>query len=69
MLNFGIIQPSNSAYSSITLLVKKKDCTKHIGIDNKQLNAITVKGKIFQCQYSISSWMNYQELNSFPSLI
>lgn len=45
MLSSGVIQPSNSAYSSPTLLVKKKDRTWRLCIDYRQLNAITLKGK------------------------
>lgn len=45
MLLSGVIQPSNSAYSSPALLVKKKDGTWRLCIDYRQLNAITVKGK------------------------
>lgn len=44
MLQIGVIQPSQSAFSSPALLVRKKDGTWRLVIDYRQLNAITVKG-------------------------
>lgn len=43
MLHIGVIQPSQSAFASPALLVRKKDGTWRLVIDYRQLNAITVK--------------------------
>jgi hypothetical protein len=45
MLSSGLIQPSSSLFSSVVLLVKKKDKSFQFCIDFRQLNAITAKSK------------------------
>ena len=42
MLDLGIIEPSNSPYSSPVVLVKKQDGSYRFFCDFKKLNSITV---------------------------
>jgi hypothetical protein len=48
MLNKGLIQHIMSAFSSLVLLVKKKDKSWHFCVDYRHLNALIVK-----CKYPI----------------
>ena len=43
MLEYGIIRPSRSPYSSPILLVPKPNKTKRLFVDYRQLTAITVQ--------------------------
>lgn len=43
MLSEGIIRPSNSPFSFLVLLIKKKDGMWHFCVDCKALNTVTVK--------------------------
>jgi endonuclease IV len=45
MLAQGVIQPSSSSFSSLVLLVQKKELTLRFCIDYCHLNAITVKNR------------------------
>lgn len=42
LLNLGIIQPSNSSYSSPPVLVAKSDNTYRLAIDYRALNSVTI---------------------------
>lgn len=57
MIRNGVIRPSTSAYSSLVLLMKKKDGTWRVCIDYRHLNASTVKPK-YPIQSSMTYWMN-----------
>lgn len=45
MLAYGIIQKSTSPYASRIILVKKKNDSKRICVDYRQLSSLTIKNK------------------------
>jgi hypothetical protein len=45
MLQDGIIRPCNNSYSSLAILVRKKDGSWRLCIDYRELNAQTIKDK------------------------
>jgi hypothetical protein len=45
LLEQGVIAPSNSAFGSPVLLVKKEETAWRLVVDYRQLNALTIKGK------------------------
>jgi hypothetical protein len=45
LLAQGVISPSNSAFGSPVLLVKKEEAAWHLVVDYRQLNALTINGK------------------------
>jgi len=45
LLDKGFIRPSNSSWGAPVLFVRKKDGTRRLCIDYRQLNKITMKNK------------------------
>jgi hypothetical protein len=71
MLRNGLIQPSNSPFSSSVLLVKKKDNSWRFCVGYKFLNAITRKGKFlvpiideFLDELAYASWFSSLDLRA-----
>lgn len=45
LLQLGVIRPSTNTYSSLVLMVKKRDGLCHLYVDYRALNQITIKDK------------------------
>jgi hypothetical protein len=71
MLKKGVIEPSNSAWSSPVVLVTKKDQSIRFCIDYRRLNDVTIKDayplpRIDECLDALagSKWLSSMDLNS-----
>ena len=71
MLKLGIIEPSNSAWASLIVLVTKKDGSTRFCVDYRKLNDLTVKDayplpRVDDCLDSLSGskWFCSMDLNS-----
>lgn len=71
MLTQGTIQPSASPFSSLVLLVKKKDGSYRFCVDFRNLNAITAKSKFpvpvfdqLMDELAHSSWFSLLDLRA-----
>lgn len=68
MLEDSIIQPNHNHFSSLVLLVKKKDETWHFCMDCRELNSLTAKAK-YPIPINDDYWMSYAGLLSSLRLI
>lgn len=68
MLHTGVIQPSQSAFASPALLVRKKDGTWRLVLttDSLMLSQLRV---LTQCQLLMNCWMSCQVLSGFQNWI
>lgn len=66
MMHVETIQPSNNPYSSLVVLVKKRDGSWRMCVDYRALNSQTIKNKYLYLSLK-SYWMSYIERKSSPS--
>ena len=68
MLEVGIIQPSQSSFYALVVLVHKKDGSQCMSLDYIELNKLTIKDK-FSIHVIDEYWKNYMEKFNLPSWI